>query len=125
MFPEIEDMGFKDHLDRQHETDMYLAKGLDFAATFNLNNNGNRTYGWNPTVKNIAFGLRLAVHYFTETITITNDAGEEIKILGLLVENEGSYRVTDGYAPSEIALCLRAYFKESTDYKDKQEFGNV
>jgi len=82
-FPENEDMNFKTYLDKKHETDVILMKGLDFASQFNLNNNGNRAFGWNPTTKNIAFGLGLLVSYASEELTIIDEHGQEQSILGV------------------------------------------
>jgi len=82
-FPENEDMNFKTYLDKKHETDVILMKGLDFASQFNLNNNGNRAFGWNPTTKNIAFGLGLLVNYTSEELTIIDEHGQEQSILGV------------------------------------------
>lgn len=82
-FPENEDNNFKAYLDNKGETELYFAKGLDFASELNLNNNGKRVYGWGATDKNIQFGYSRIKKYTDQDITVVNEEGEEITILGV------------------------------------------
>ena len=82
-FMENEDMGFKDYLDNKRVTDRYLIEGVDFASELNLNHNGRRAYGWNPTTKNINHMMGKLIRYATEEIKIEQPDGTIKTILGL------------------------------------------
>jgi len=82
-FHENEDNNFKAYLDGKHETELYLAKGMDFAAELNLNNNGNRKYGWPATPDNIAFGYSLIKKNLEREVTVTREDGTEFTVLGV------------------------------------------
>jgi len=82
-FPENEDNNFKAYLDKKHETEVYLAKGLDFASELSLNNNGNRVYGWAATSKNIEFGYGLIARYLNEEQTVYDEHGNKFEVLGV------------------------------------------
>lgn len=82
-FHENEDNNFKAFLDGKHETELYLAKGMDFAAELNLNHNGNRKYGWAATPENIAFGYSLIKKNLEREVTVTREDGSEYTVLGI------------------------------------------
>lgn len=82
-FPENEDNNFKAYLDKKHETELYMAKGLDFASELSLNNNGNRVYGWSATTRNIEFGYGLITRYLNEEQTVLDENGEEFTVIGV------------------------------------------
>lgn len=82
-FMENEDMGFKDYLDTKKVTDRYLIEGVDFASELDLNHNGRRAYGWNPTTKNINHMMGKLINYATEEIVVENKDGSKRTILGL------------------------------------------
>lgn len=83
LFHENEDNNFKSYLDKKHETELYLAKGFDFASELNLNNNGNRKYGWPATPKNIEFGYSLIKKYLEEEFEVEMEDGTTKTILGV------------------------------------------
>jgi len=82
-FHENADNNFKTFLDNRHEAELYLGKGYDFAAELNLQNNGNRVYGWAPTEKNINFGYSLIKKTLDEEVTTIDEKGEKQSILGV------------------------------------------
>lgn len=55
VFPENEDEGFKDFLERRHKLEAlkHLAEGVDFSRSLNLDHNNNRAIGFSATIKNI------------------------------------------------------------------------
>ena len=83
LFHENEDNNFKTYLDGKHETEMYMAQGFDFAAELNLNNNGNRKYGWQATTKNIEFGYSLIKKYLEKEFEVIREDGTKFTILGV------------------------------------------
>lgn len=82
-FPENEDNNFKAYLDNKHETEIYFAKGMDFASELSLNNNGNRVYGWAATTKNIEFGYGLIARYLNEEQKVVDENGDTFEVLGV------------------------------------------
>jgi hypothetical protein len=78
-FPENEDMDFKVYLDKKFLTDKYLVKGFNLLADFDLNTNGNREFGWQPTAKNKRALLGQAIRYTKEETDTRNEEGEIIK----------------------------------------------
>jgi intein/homing endonuclease len=82
-FPENEDNNFKAYLDNKHETEIYFAKGMDFASELSLNNNGNRVYGWAATTKNIQFGYGLIARYLNEEQKVVDENGDTFEVLGV------------------------------------------
>lgn len=55
VFPENEDEGFKDFLERRHKLEAlkHLAEGVDFSRSLNLDHNNNRAIGFSASIKNI------------------------------------------------------------------------
>lgn len=82
-FPENEDNNFKAYLDNKHETELYMAKGLDFASELSLNGNGNRVYGWSATSRNIEFGYSLITRYLNEEQTVKDENGDDFTVIGV------------------------------------------
>lgn len=82
-FHENEDNNFKTYLDGKHETELYMAQGFDFAAELNLNNNGNRKYGWQATTRNIDFGYGLIKKALEAEVEVTREDGTKFTILGV------------------------------------------
>lgn len=82
-FMENEDMGFKDFLDNKRVTETWLLEGVDFASELDLNYNGRRQYGWNPSPKNIAHMMGKLIRYANEEIKIEMEDGTTRTILGL------------------------------------------
>ena len=80
-FPENEDMLFKEYLDKKYLTDKYLLKGFSFLSEFNLNSNGNRDYGWQPTTKNKQYLLGQLKGYAEESWDIKDEHGNITKTL--------------------------------------------
>lgn len=81
-FGENEDFAIKEHLDRQHLTERYLAPSVAFTQTFNLSNNLKRAFGWTPSAsKKVIFNL--FIDYCNEEVLSTDENGNEVIIKGV------------------------------------------
>lgn len=108
-FHENEDNNFKTYLDNKHETEIYLAKGLDFSAELNLANNGNRKYGWAAIPQNINFGHSLVKKMLEKEYEVEKEDGTKFSVLGVnRIKDVGFLNEIMNYTPEGNFDRIRA-----------------
>jgi hypothetical protein len=81
-FMENADDKYKQYLETKRVGEEWLYQSIDFKGDITQNATNRRKFGWTPTVQNIRFLKNLAINYTKEEITVLNEEGEEITILG-------------------------------------------
>lgn len=81
-FMENADDKYKQYLESKRVADLWLYESIDFKADITQKATNRRKFGWTPTAQNIRFLKNLAINYTKEEITIQNENGEDITILG-------------------------------------------
>lgn len=81
-FMENADDKYKQYLENKRVADLWLYESIDFKGDITQKANNKRKYGWTPTAQHIRFLKNLVIQYTKEEITIQNENGEDITVLG-------------------------------------------
>lgn len=82
VFPENEDEGFKDFLERRYKTDSikHLAESVNFSRSLDLDHNKNRPVGFSATIKNINRLNQRVLAYTQEPVNENDDLDGYMRI---------------------------------------------
>lgn len=81
-FMENADDKYKQYLETKRVGDEWLYESIDFKGDITQKATNKRRFGWTPTPQNIRFLKNLAINYTKEEVTILDEEGNEITVLG-------------------------------------------
>ena len=81
-FMENADDKYKQYLETKRVGEEWLYESIDFKGDITQKATNKRRFGWTPTPQNIRFLKNLVINYTKEEVTVLNEEGEEITILG-------------------------------------------
>lgn len=130
VFPENDDEGFKDFLERTHKIDSikHLAEGVNFSASLGLDHNKNRSIGFSTTVRNINRLNSRVLAYTKEPIEGTVMSGHNLISDIMLLEemiNHQKGKNADRIRSFGLALIYAEYLDKNNLYISKgNKFSN-
>lgn len=130
VFPENEDEGFKDFLERRHKIEAikHLAEGVDFSRSLNLDHNNNRLIGFSATLKNVN---RLNSRVLAYTQDPIEEDGEldgymminDIMLLEEMINNKPGANA-DRIRSFGLSLLYAEYLDKNNLYISRRRWGN-
>lgn len=123
------DNGFVEHLETNHQEDLFIhvSNGIGLATEENLNRNKNRSWGWSPTTTNIYHANQRVVRY-TKEENVVIGAREDFSGVDrinhpMLLEELYKYKKdanADRLRSFSLALTLANYYDNSYQYLKKR-----